>query len=55
MTDRYEFRVDRAQRRAWQWAARKERRTLADWIRLALDDAAARSAKKQEPTNTKAA
>ena len=37
---------DAAQRARWQKAADRDRRTLSDWIRCTLDDAAAAMRKK---------
>jgi len=38
-TDRVDVRCLPLQRARWEVAARRAHRTLADWIRLALDDA----------------
>lgn len=41
--------VTASQKRQWERAARKARRTLSDWIRVTLDDAAADVLSENEP------
>jgi hypothetical protein len=40
--DTFRGRCAAAQKQLWEKAARMERRDLSDWIRIQLDDAAAR-------------
>jgi uncharacterized protein (DUF1778 family) len=46
LTEPIAFRATEDQRARWEKAAALDRRTLSDWIRLALDDAA--TAKKRK-------
>lgn len=45
LTENIALRVSADQRTRWEKAAAKDRRTLSDWIRLALDDASAKKAR----------
>lgn len=47
-TERITIRCTIEQRELWERAASDQRRTLADWIRLQLDDLAANLAKNAE-------
>jgi len=40
----YQIRVDPEARERWEAAAKADHRTLADWMRARLDEAAAREA-----------
>jgi len=41
--ERTEIRMTSEQRKRWEQAAKADRRTLTDWIRIQLDDAADRA------------
>ena len=47
--ERINLRVTDSQRSRWEAAAKKDRRPLADWIRIQLDDAADRALEQPEP------
>lgn len=50
-TERITIRCTVEQREKWERAASAERRTLADWIRLQLDDLASGRTKGQRKTS----
>lgn len=47
------IRCTSSQRDAWEAAAQLDRRTLTDWIRIRLDDAAERELKAAEKDDSK--
>jgi|GEM_PF-4062630 len=53
MEERTEIRMTTEQRKRWQAAACADRRTLTDWIRIQLDDAADRQLQASEAEKVK--
>jgi uncharacterized protein (DUF1778 family) len=47
-SEQIQIRCTEAQREQWEAAAEQDRRTLTDWIRIKLDDAAADELKAAE-------
>lgn len=53
LDERTEIRMTTAQRKRWEQAAAADRRTLTDWIRIQLDDAADRQLEQNEKPRRK--